>query len=369
MRLAPFALGALAACSGHRVVRSAPPRCEAVSHPGVTARSLAWNGSGWAAIVPDGATLYLREFALDGELRGERLALVDEPAQPARAALAWAGDGYLAAVAPHRGGSTRVLRATASTTAAEAFAIDEPLVGDLALVPRPGASRPAALFREEAGRVSLRLIARDGEPGSAARCPDDLHPRAVVAWRDGFRAIATRLDPGSGDARALDVVALDDACSVTWRTRLWEGAVNGRVHGLAVDDRGLVAAFSDRDGGAWLAGLDHDGAVRLRATRMERHARDPQVFLQTDREGRRTGIQVVAVRSIETGDRLGLWRFLPDGVLRDVRELGASAAIELLSAAADPWGGGLVGYTRAETAQGAPEHGAGRYGFFSRVCP
>lgn len=369
MRAALVALGALAACSGHRAVRAPSPRCEAATRPGVTSRSLAWNGSGWGAVVPDGPTLYLRQFAVDGELRGERVELVDEPSQPARVGLAWAGDGYLAAVAPHHGGVTRVFRASPDAPAGEAFAIDEPLTGDLALVTRPGASRPAALFSEEGGRVSLRLVARDGEPSAPSRCPEGLHPRAVVAWRDGFRAVATTLDPRTGDALAVDLVALDDDCAVAWRTRAWEGAVNGRAHSIAADDQGLVAVFSDRDGGAWLAGVDHTGSLRVRASRIERHARDPQVFLQTADDGRRVGIQVVAVRAIETGDRLALWRFGPDAILRDVRELAASPAIELLSAAPDPWGGGVVGYAREETSHGSARNGAGRYGFFTRVCP
>ena len=43
--------------------------------------------------------------------------------------------------------------------------------------------------------------------------------------------------------------------------------------------------------------------------------------------------------------------------------------IELLSAAPDPWGGGVVGYAREETTHGSARNGAGRYGFFTRVCP
>ncbi len=90
VRLAVFALGALAACSGPQRVRAPVPTCAAVTHPGVTSRSLTWNGSGWGAVVPDGATLFLREFAVDGAVRGERVELVEERAQPARVALAWA---------------------------------------------------------------------------------------------------------------------------------------------------------------------------------------------------------------------------------------------------------------------------------------
>lgn len=369
MRLAAFALGALAACSGPQRVRAPVPTCVAATHPGVTSRSLTWNGSGWGAVVPDGATLFLREFGVDGAARGERVELVEERAQPARVALAWGGAAYLAAVAPHGDGATRVFRVTASAPAGEGFAIDEPLVGDLAMVARPVPARPAALFAEDNTGVTLRLVAADGEPSAAKRCPDDLHPRAIVAWREGFRAVATRRDPQTGDARGVDLVALDDDCELAWRVRVWEGDVNGRAHGVAADEQGVVAAFGDREGGAWLAAVDHGGAVRVRATRIERHARDPQVFLQTAVDGRRLGIQVVAVRAIETGDRLALWRFGPDALLRDVRELAASPALELLSSAQDPWGGGVVGYAREETTHGSARTGAGRYGFFTRVCP
>ena len=109
--------------------------------------------------------------------------------------------------------------------------------------------------------------------------------------------------------------------------------------------------------------------VPRRPRDLERHARAPQVFVQTSASGQRLGIQVVAVRAIETGDRLETWRLGPDGLLREVRELAASPGVDVLTSAADPWGGGLVVYTREETSQGAARVGGGGIGFFSRVCP
>jgi hypothetical protein len=367
MRLLLVALATLVACSGHRVIRGPVPRCDTAQHPGVTSRSLAWNGAGWGAVVPDGSRLYLREFTVEGADRGTRVELLEVPSQPAPTALAWVGDGYI--VASHASGTLRLLRSTVTAPAGEVFAVDVPHLEDLALVSRALASAPAALFLVERAQPSLRLVARDGEPSTPLRCPNGLLPRTVVAWRSGFRALSEVLDPHSGDGVAIDLLALDDECAVTWRMRLWEGTVNGRTHGLAVDEEGTVAVFSDREGGTWLAAVDHDGAFRLRATRIERQARDPRVFVQTTEDGRRTGIQVVAVRSLETGDRLALWRFAPDGVLRDIRELTTSPAIEVLVSSPDPWGGGLVGYSRGETFQRSPHNGAGRYGFFTRICP
>lgn len=133
------------------------------------------------------------------------------------------------------------------------------------------------------------------------------------------------------------------------------GAVDGRAHALAADEAGTVVVGDGREAPGSRAQI-HQGAVRIRAVRIERHARDPQVFLQTAEDGRRLGIQVVAVRAIETGDRLGLWRFGPDALLRNVREIAASPAIELLSAAPDPWGGGVVGYAREETSPRVDPH-------------
>ena len=161
-----------------------------------------------------------------------------------------------------------------------------------------------------------------------------------------------------------DVVALDDACELLWRTRVWDQPLRGHAHALAVDERGAVVAFDARDGGTLLAAVDHEGAVRVRARRMERNTRDPQVFLQTDARGRRVGIQVVAVRTLETGDQLEAWRLGPDGLLGETRALTTSPDVQSRVSAADPWGGGLVGFTRAEGARGSVVAG-----LFARVCP
>jgi hypothetical protein len=149
-----------------------------------------------------------------------------------------------------------------------------------------------------------------------------------------------------------------------WRTRVWDQPLRGHAHALGLDESGAVAAFDARDGGTLIAAVDHEGAVRVRARRMERTTHDPQVFVQTDARGRREGIQVVAVRTLETGDQLEVWRLGPDALLRETRPLAASPDVQLRVSAADPWGGGLVAFTRAEGARGSVVAG-----LFARVCP
>jgi hypothetical protein len=335
------------------------------THPGTTSRALAWNGDGWGAVISDGASLFLREFSPDGAVRGERVALVDERSTPARVGLAWADGAYYVAVAPHTGADApRVFRVSSGHADAEAFALDEQVTGDLAMVPRDGASKPASLWTEGEGRVSVRLVGRDGEPTSPARCPEGLQPHAIAAWRDGFRGAVTVSNAVTGEARAVELVGLDDACEVQWRTRVWEGAVSTVAPSIAVDEGGVVVAIEAGDDGTWIAAVDHSGRLRVRASRMDRNAHAPRVFVQTDGAGRRTGIQVVAVRTIETGDRLEVWRLDPDGLLRETRPVANSERVQIRSSAADPWGGGIVGYTRSETS-----HGALDAGFFARVCP
>jgi hypothetical protein len=359
-----WALVALAGCASAHRPRPAMPQCTAATQPGVTSRALTWNGNGWASVIADGPTLYLREFNLDGTSRGDRIALVDEPSTPARVALTWSDGTYYVTVAPHQGSSPpRVFRVVSGRADSEAFALDAPVSGELAMVPRD-ASKPAALFAESDGATTLRLVTVDGEPGTPRRCPDGVQPRSVIAWRSGFRAVITTVDPATGEGRALDVAALDDACELVWRTRVWEGPLRGRAHALAVDESGAVAAFDARDGGTLIAAVDHEGAVRVRARRMERNTRDPQVFVQTDARGRRLGVQVLAVRTLETGDQLEAWRLGPDGLLRETRALTTSPDVQIRVSAADPWGGGLVAFTRAEGARGSVVAA-----LFARVCP
>jgi hypothetical protein len=332
---------------------------------------LTWANEGWGAALTEGRGVFLREFSVDGRTRGDRVALLEEPSTPARVHLTWSNGSYYIAVSPHAPDTaTRVFRATRAGTEGDAFALDDVGHGEVSLVARNEVpSAPVALWYEDPQGVALRLVARDGEPGSVRRCPREIALRAVSAWRDGFRALAVQTDAASGEANAIDLVALDDACALQWRVRLWQGALNGRAHSLTVDEEGTVAAFTDREGGAWLAGANHEGRSTLRATRMERHARSPQVFAQTDARRRRIGLQVVAVRTIETGDRLEVWRLAPDGLLREVRQLAASPSVELFQGVADPWGGALVSFAREETTHGSARTGAGAYGFFARVCP
>lgn len=357
-------LAALAGCAGRARVRTAPPACAIATQPGVTSRALTWNGDGWGAVVSDGASLFLREFGVDGAARGERVALVDEPSTPARVGVAWASGAYYVAVAPHQGANPpRVFRVQARRADAEAFALDEQVTGDLSVVSRDGASKPASLWIEGEGRTSMRLLDRDGEPGASRRCPDGLQARAVTAWRDGFRGAVT-VTSVTGEVRAVDLVGLDDACDVAWRTHVWEGSASSAAPSIAVDETGVVVAFETGSDGTWIAAVDHAGHLRTRATRMDRDAHEPQVFVETDRDGHRTGIQVVAVRTIETGDRLELWRLDAEGLLRETHPVANSDRVQIRSGAADPWGGGIVGFSRSETSRGAVD-----VGFFARVCP
>ena len=61
---------------------------------------------------------------------------------------------------------------------------------------------------------------------------------------------------------------------------------------------------------------------------------------------------------------------LPDreGNLREVRPVSAASAIEVMFTGSDPWGGGVVGFTRSGLTHGAPV-GASRLVFQVRVCP
>ncbi len=342
------------------------PACTTAEQPGLTSRALTWNGHGWGALVADNGTVFLREFTVDGAPSGDRVALVDAPAAPARLSLAWSNDGYVAAVAPHHGDApTQLFAVRNGRTDGEAYALDDRYVGDPRLVARDDGSTPAAMLTEDdRGVTSLRLVARDGAPGEAHRCPPGVTPRAVVAWGEGFRALRVGADPSTGEARGVDLVSLDARCAVQWQTRLYDGVLVGAVHALAVDARGAVAAFEARDDGTWIAGVDHGGAVRIRPRRMERQAHDPEVFAQSDGSGRRHGIVVVAVRTIETGDRLEAWRLDAEGLLRDTHTVATSNDVQVRAAVGDPWGGGLVAFTRAESARAEV-----LAGFFARVCP
>ena len=84
MKARVLALATLAACSGTTRPRPVMPTCSTATQPGLHARSLTWNGSGWGAVVADGATLFLREFNVDGTVRGEALPLLEERATPPR---------------------------------------------------------------------------------------------------------------------------------------------------------------------------------------------------------------------------------------------------------------------------------------------
>jgi hypothetical protein len=362
----------LVACSGRQhVVRPVMPVCTSVIHAGVSTRALAFNGHGWGAAVVESSTLYLREFNYDGTPNGDRVTLADVPALNTRVALAWSQGSYYAMTGPARaGGSMTTLRANALGTHADAFAIDEILTGELDVIPRPEVvSHPAALLFERTDGTVISTLGIEGEPGSMRLCPTGVFPHAVKAWGREFRAAAVETDPATGDARAIDVVAFEDNGSLLWRTRAWTGEVNGHAHTLAVDDEGTVVTFADREGGAWIVGTDHTGHITLRANRLERRARAPQVFLQTDTHGRRTGIQVTASRTTEIGDRLETWRLGSDGILRDVREVTTSPAIELRYSVADPWGGAITVFSREETTRGSARTGAGTYDFFARICP
>lgn len=358
-------LAAVLGCAGRVRVRPSAPVCAIGTQPGTTSRALTWNGAGWGAVVSDGASLFLREFAVDGVARGERVPLVEEPSTPAKVGVAWSDGTYYVAVAPHQGtGAPRIFRVSAGRADADAFALDDQVTGELAMVPRDVSSKPAALWIEGEGRTSMRLVGRDGEPGAPRRCPEGLQPRAVTAWRDGFRGAVTVTNAATGEARAVEVVGLDDNCELAWRTRVWEGSVSTVAPSIAVDESGVVVAIEAGDDGTWVAAVDHEGRLRTRAARMERNAHAPHVFVQTDASGRRLGIQVVAVRTIETGDRLEVWRLDAEGLLRETRPVANSDRVEIRFGAADPWGGGIVGFTRSETSRGVNDAG-----FFARVCP
>lgn len=367
VRLAWVLVLAAAACSGRQRRAPQPPSvCTSEVRPGLQTRAFTWNGQGWGAVIPEGPTLYLREFSVTDEPVGERVVLADEPSTPARVSVAWSNGAYYVAVAPAAGPTpARVFRATASNASGDAYALTDAVSGDARVVARAEVSgAPAALVYESANRAWLRVLDRDGDPKTPRECPEGLLPLSVVARGDGFRALVSHTDPDSGSATTLDVVALDDECRVDWRTRVWEGTLDGRVHALAADEHGAVIAFTTPDRGAWIARVDDQGTLRGAARPMERAARSPKVFLLPGG----AGVRVVAIRRDEVEDRLERWQFDREGNLREVRPISAASAIEVMFTGSDPWGGGVVGFTRSGLTHGAPV-GASRLVFQVRVCP
>lgn len=349
--LCAMALG----CAHHRApTPPRPARCASETIPGLRTRAVTFARGRWLAAIPEGRGLSLRAFDDQGAVVGDALGVLDEPVRPGDVSVVAAGDRTLVAAATEMG-DLRVLSVRGDLVRERRGAITTD--GDFALVPRPDeGSRPAGLFYSLRGRTSLRLIDDDGAPDAPSRCPEGVNPSAVAAWRDGFVAVLTN--------GGVSVLFLDDACRPLRRVAL-APAGGPRAAAVAVDADGVALSWTD--GRAWLAGVDHEGAVQIRPTSLEPGTEHVGLVLAPDARARRAEIRVIALRRNEIGARMQLYRYDPRGTLRDVGGLTSAPQMRPEVSAPDPWGGALVGWGRP------PEQGGGfarrALPFFTRVCP
>ena len=280
------ALGALSrrAPGPHRppavAVIAGPPR--PVAHP-LPSRG---TGSGWGAVVPDGpAAHHLRQFAVDGELRGwPRPSSVDEPSQPARAGLACEPATEVPSppiAPPPRPRHPRRPRRP-DAPAGRPSRSTGPSPGDLACsVARRGASRPrrALPAREGAGASRSGSSHRRRREPSSVRCPGLPPARGRrTASATGFPRGRDHARPAHRRrARRRPRRARRRVRRSPWRTRAWRRCQSTAAHAAPPTTWSAVAVFSDhREGrrGGNRGRHDHTGALRIPMQRAasERHA-------------------------------------------------------------------------------------------------
>ena len=358
MRPVPLLLALATACAARgSTLPPRPARCAAETVPGLDTRGVAWSAGRWVAAIPEGSALSLRAFNAEGAVDGDGLAVLDEPVRRHGVGLVATARGALVAAATARSPATVRVLSVEGASVTEARDVAVTTEGDLALIPRAGG---AALLTERGGRTELRAVSSEGAVGAARRCPEGVTPRSVAAWQDGYVAV-TR-------AGGVSVVFLDEDCAAVRSARVAEGEMSSRPAAIAVDGDGAVLSWTDGESRAWVAGVDHGGAVRVRPTALEAGTEHAAVILAPDAQGRRAELRVIAVRSNEVQSRLQLYRFDPRGTLRDVGGITAAPALLPLAMAPDPWGGAMVVWSRLE---GAPGGLGARpsLAFFSRVCP
>lgn len=351
--------GLLLACACGPRRPTLPPRpaqCASETVAGLRTRAVAWSQGRWVAAIPEGQSLALRAFNDRGEVQGDARGVLDEAVRPQDVCVCPTATGVLVAAAT-RLGDLRVL-AVEGDTVREAEDARVSTDGDFALVPRPDEpSRPAGLFYQHRGQALLRLVDRDGAPRAPAACPAGLSPRAVVAWRDTFIA-ATHRD-------GITLLVLDDACRVQRRVTVSRDPVEAPPAVAADVDGAVVTWTTDR---AWIAGVDGEGALRIRPTALEPDTAHAGLVLAPDARGRRAEIRVIALRRNEIQSRMELYRFDPRGTLRDVGGLTAAPSMQVAGVAEDPWGGAMVAWARPEALVSGTASGRA-LPFFSRVCP
>lgn len=333
-----------------------PAQCASETVAGLRTRAVAWSQGRWVAAIPEGQSLALRAFNDRGEVQGDARGVLDEAVRPQDVCVSPTAAGVLVAAAT-RLGDLRVL-AVEGDIVREAEGARLRTDGEFALVPRPDEpSRPAGLFYADGGQTVLRLIDREGAPRAPTPCPAGLSPRAVAAWQDTFVA-ATHRD-------GIALLVLDDACRVRRRVVMSRAPVEAPP-AVAVDGDGAVVTWtSDR---AWIAGVDPEGALRIRPTALEADTAHAGLVLAPDAGGRRAEIRVIALRRNEIQSRMELYRFDPRGTLRDVGGLTAAPSMRVAGVADDPWGGAMVAWGRPEAlVSGAAP--ARALPFFTRVCP
>jgi len=344
-------------CGSRRpTVPPRPARCASETVAGLRTRAVAWSQGRWVAAIPEGQSLALRAFNDRGEVQGDALGVLDEPVRPQDVCVSPTDVGVLVAAAT-QAGDLRVL-AVEGDTVREAEDARVSTDGDFALVPRPDEpSRPAGLVYLHRGQTLLRLINRDGAPRAPATCPAGLSPRAVTAWGDTFLA-ATHRD-------GITLLVLDDACRVQRRVQVSRDPVEAPPAVAADGDGAVVTWTTDR---AWIAGVDGEGALRIRPTALEPDTTHAGLVLAPDARGRRAEIRVIALRRNEIQSRMELYRLDARGTLRDVGGLTAAPSMLVAAVADDPWGGAMVAWGRPEAlVSGATSPRA--LPFFSRVCP
>lgn len=356
LRLAAGLLLASACGPRRPTIPPRPAQCASETVAGLGTRAVAWSQGRWVAVIPEGQTLSLRAFNDRGEVQGDARGVLDEAVRPQDVCVSPTASGVLVAAAT-RLGDLRVL-AVEGDTVREAEDARVHTDGDFALVPRPDEpSRPAGLFYVHRGQTLLRLIDRDGAPRAPAACPPGLSPRAVTAWRDTFLAATHR------DGVAL--LVLDDACRVQRRVPVSRDPAEAPPAVAADVDGAVVTWTTDR---AWIAGVDAEGALRIRPTALEPDTAHAGLVLAPDARGRRAEIRVIALRRNEIQSRMELYRFDPRGTLRDVGGLTAAPSMRVAGVAEDPWGGALVAWGRPEALVSGTAS-ARALPFFSRVCP
>lgn len=369
MRRSPagvLALVALAGCHSPPPL-GPPPTCTPGPRPALAAVALTWDAAarGWAALIPEGRTLFLRTLDAELNLRGERQLVWQVTPSPSTAALvSWRG-GLVAAHCEAAGGAVRVQRLAAGQVFDPGDA-GVTATGELHLAAWRDAS--AALFVEDAQGTAMVRLDGDGMPDGVSRCGARVLPRTVVARADGYVGVEVLRD-GDGNETGLDVVRLDGRCTLVRRTALWRGAVNGRAVSLTNGDGSTVAVWSDREGRAWVGSARDEGALGIRPHVLEQGVRAPMVFARRDGAGRRRGLRVLALRSNEVHDRALVYTLDTAGELRDTAGIGEAPSLAWRVRAADPWGGAVAVWTLPDPTRGATLHRDATLGAMVRVCP